>query len=117
MNVLVSGGGNVGRQLARLFRDAGHKVSVIEKRADRVESGPDRQGRRDDLWGPAEITWSTHRQEKKKDPSICSHVSLDCAQKHQPRGSNDHRGFLAAFATYCPSLGSQPFISNTCWRL
>ncbi len=37
MNVLVSGGGNVGRQLARLFRDAGHKVSVIEKRADRVE--------------------------------------------------------------------------------
>lgn len=37
MNVLVSGGGNIGRQLARLFRDAGHRVSIIEKRADRAE--------------------------------------------------------------------------------
>lgn len=38
MNVLVAGGGKVGRQLARLFRDAGHTVSVVEMRAEHVES-------------------------------------------------------------------------------
>lgn len=38
MNVLVAGGGKVGRQLARLFRDAGHTVSVVEERADHVQS-------------------------------------------------------------------------------
>lgn len=38
MNVLVAGGGKVGRQLARLFRDAGHRVSVVEMRAERVEN-------------------------------------------------------------------------------
>lgn len=38
MNVLVAGGGKVGRQLARLFRDAGHSVIVVEVRAEHVEN-------------------------------------------------------------------------------
>ncbi len=38
MNVLVAGGGKIGRQLARLFRDAGHTVSVVEARSEHVRN-------------------------------------------------------------------------------
>lgn len=38
MKVLVAGGGKVGRQLARLFRDAGHTVSVVEIRSEHVQN-------------------------------------------------------------------------------
>lgn len=38
MNVLICGGGKVGRQLASVFRDAGHTVTVVEARSERVEA-------------------------------------------------------------------------------
>ena len=38
MNVLIAGGGKVGRRLASLFHDAGQTVSVIEVRREHVKS-------------------------------------------------------------------------------
>ena len=38
MKVLVAGGGKIGRQLARMFVDANHDVSVVESRQEHVET-------------------------------------------------------------------------------